>query len=189
MYIMTILFSSCRALYIRSDTVTSGSCSEKLLQNASSVVEDYFVAPPGIKLDWQNAYINIKKKKKMFYSTHNNVRYTNRKYSLTPEGKELRILQKRWHRTCKSGLKGKTGKEYTFWKSHCFIRTATDVYFNWNTFIIKRKKINTYKLDWGGLKVISNNIVLTNWGGKGLYIKDKHVPSLMFAPVPQHSTF
>ncbi|XP_040206096.1 glutamyl-tRNA(Gln) amidotransferase subunit C, mitochondrial [Rana temporaria] len=36
-----------RALYIRSDTVTSGSCSEKLLQNASSVVEDYFVAPPG----------------------------------------------------------------------------------------------------------------------------------------------
>lgn len=36
-----------RALYIRSDTVTSGSCSEILLQNASSVVEDYFVAPPG----------------------------------------------------------------------------------------------------------------------------------------------
>ncbi|KAM5194806.1 glutamyl-tRNA(Gln) amidotransferase subunit C, mitochondrial isoform 1-T1 [Mantella aurantiaca] len=36
-----------RAMYIRSDTVTSGSCSETLLQNASSVVEDYFVAPPG----------------------------------------------------------------------------------------------------------------------------------------------
>ncbi|XP_077317598.1 glutamyl-tRNA(Gln) amidotransferase subunit C, mitochondrial isoform X2 [Lithobates pipiens] len=36
-----------RALYLRSDTVTSGSCSEILLQNASSVVEDYFVAPPG----------------------------------------------------------------------------------------------------------------------------------------------
>ncbi|XP_018412919.1 PREDICTED: glutamyl-tRNA(Gln) amidotransferase subunit C, mitochondrial [Nanorana parkeri] len=36
-----------RSLCIRSDSVTSGNCSEILLQNASSVVEDYFVAPPG----------------------------------------------------------------------------------------------------------------------------------------------
>ncbi|KAM9330832.1 glutamyl-tRNA(Gln) amidotransferase subunit C, mitochondrial [Gastrophryne carolinensis] len=36
-----------RALYIRSDTVTSGNCTDVLLLNAHSVVEEYFVAPPG----------------------------------------------------------------------------------------------------------------------------------------------
>ncbi|XP_044131368.1 glutamyl-tRNA(Gln) amidotransferase subunit C, mitochondrial [Bufo gargarizans] len=36
-----------RALYMRSDTVTAGNCTEHLLENAQTVVEDYFVAPPG----------------------------------------------------------------------------------------------------------------------------------------------
>lgn len=36
-----------RALYMRSDTVTAGNCTELLLENAKTVVEEYFVAPPG----------------------------------------------------------------------------------------------------------------------------------------------
>ncbi|XP_072002283.1 glutamyl-tRNA(Gln) amidotransferase subunit C, mitochondrial [Engystomops pustulosus] len=36
-----------RALYLRSDTVTTGNCTELLLGNANTVVEEYFVAPPG----------------------------------------------------------------------------------------------------------------------------------------------
>ncbi|XP_063769189.1 glutamyl-tRNA(Gln) amidotransferase subunit C, mitochondrial [Pseudophryne corroboree] len=36
-----------RGLYIRNDTVTTGNCTELLLANASVVVEDYFIAPPG----------------------------------------------------------------------------------------------------------------------------------------------
>ncbi|MEE6518198.1 hypothetical protein FKM82_029035 [Ascaphus truei] len=36
-----------RALYIRADMVTEGSCAEQLIGNASSIVEEYFVAPPG----------------------------------------------------------------------------------------------------------------------------------------------
>ncbi|XP_069817364.1 glutamyl-tRNA(Gln) amidotransferase subunit C, mitochondrial [Dendropsophus ebraccatus] len=36
-----------RELYMRGDTVTAGNCAEFLLGNAKTVVEDYFVAPPG----------------------------------------------------------------------------------------------------------------------------------------------
>ncbi|KAM4050504.1 glutamyl-tRNA(Gln) amidotransferase subunit C, mitochondrial-like [Anomaloglossus baeobatrachus] len=36
-----------RALYMRDDTITAGHCTELLLENAKTVVEDYFVAPPG----------------------------------------------------------------------------------------------------------------------------------------------
>ncbi|XP_072271605.1 glutamyl-tRNA(Gln) amidotransferase subunit C, mitochondrial [Pyxicephalus adspersus] len=51
-----------RALYIRGDEVTSGNCSEILLQKAKSVVEDYFVAPPGnIPLPQkENEYLSTK---------------------------------------------------------------------------------------------------------------------------------
>ncbi|KAM4707955.1 glutamyl-tRNA(Gln) amidotransferase subunit C, mitochondrial [Discoglossus pictus] len=36
-----------RALYIRADTVNCGNHTEKLLENSSKIVEEYFVAPPG----------------------------------------------------------------------------------------------------------------------------------------------
>ncbi|XP_077150585.1 glutamyl-tRNA(Gln) amidotransferase subunit C, mitochondrial [Ranitomeya variabilis] len=36
-----------RTLYMRNDTVTAGNCTDQLLENAKTVVEDYFVAPPG----------------------------------------------------------------------------------------------------------------------------------------------
>ncbi|XP_073529591.1 glutamyl-tRNA(Gln) amidotransferase subunit C, mitochondrial isoform X1 [Phyllobates terribilis] len=36
-----------RTLYMRNDAVTAGNCTELLLENAKTVVEDYFVAPPG----------------------------------------------------------------------------------------------------------------------------------------------
>ncbi|XP_056386170.1 glutamyl-tRNA(Gln) amidotransferase subunit C, mitochondrial isoform X2 [Hyla sarda] len=36
-----------RALYLRDDTITAGNCTEHLLENAKTVVEEYFVAPPG----------------------------------------------------------------------------------------------------------------------------------------------
>ncbi|XP_075071078.1 glutamyl-tRNA(Gln) amidotransferase subunit C, mitochondrial [Mixophyes fleayi] len=36
-----------RGLYMRNDTVSAGNCTELLLEKASVVVEDYFVAPPG----------------------------------------------------------------------------------------------------------------------------------------------
>ncbi|XP_032287227.1 glutamyl-tRNA(Gln) amidotransferase subunit C, mitochondrial isoform X1 [Phoca vitulina] len=37
-----------RCLYLRSDNVVEGNCAEELLQNAHRVVEEYFVAPPGM---------------------------------------------------------------------------------------------------------------------------------------------
>ncbi|EFB16417.1 hypothetical protein PANDA_020891, partial [Ailuropoda melanoleuca] len=37
-----------RCLYLRSDSVVEGNCAEELLQNAHRVVEEYFVAPPGM---------------------------------------------------------------------------------------------------------------------------------------------
>uniref|UniRef100_A0A8C5LYA3 Glutamyl-tRNA(Gln) amidotransferase subunit C, mitochondrial n=1 Tax=Leptobrachium leishanense TaxID=445787 RepID=A0A8C5LYA3_9ANUR len=37
-----------RELYIRKDCVIDGDCAESLLENATSVIEEYFVAPPGI---------------------------------------------------------------------------------------------------------------------------------------------
>ncbi|KAM4810146.1 glutamyl-tRNA(Gln) amidotransferase subunit C, mitochondrial isoform 1-T1 [Rhinophrynus dorsalis] len=47
-----------RALYIRKDSVTTGGCTEMLLKNASNVIEEYFVAPPGnIPLPTQNQKI------------------------------------------------------------------------------------------------------------------------------------
>ncbi|KAE8634466.1 hypothetical protein XENTR_v10002315 [Xenopus tropicalis] len=36
-----------RTLYIRNDAVAAGNCTELLLENARTVVEEYFVAPPG----------------------------------------------------------------------------------------------------------------------------------------------
>ncbi|XP_073438850.1 glutamyl-tRNA(Gln) amidotransferase subunit C, mitochondrial [Dendrobates tinctorius] len=36
-----------RILYMRNDAVTAGNCTDLLLENAKTVVEDYFVAPPG----------------------------------------------------------------------------------------------------------------------------------------------
>ncbi|XP_069614219.1 glutamyl-tRNA(Gln) amidotransferase subunit C, mitochondrial isoform X3 [Ranitomeya imitator] len=36
-----------RTLYMRNDAVTAGNCTDQLLENAKTVVEDYFVAPPG----------------------------------------------------------------------------------------------------------------------------------------------
>ncbi|KAK3607253.1 hypothetical protein CHS0354_002226 [Potamilus streckersoni] len=36
-----------RSVYLREDKVTDGNCLKDILQNASLVVEDYFVAPPG----------------------------------------------------------------------------------------------------------------------------------------------
>ncbi|KAM3938256.1 glutamyl-tRNA(Gln) amidotransferase subunit C, mitochondrial [Leptodactylus fuscus] len=36
-----------RALYVRTDAVTTGNCTELLLRNSKTTVEDYFVAPPG----------------------------------------------------------------------------------------------------------------------------------------------
>ncbi|XP_014664950.1 PREDICTED: glutamyl-tRNA(Gln) amidotransferase subunit C, mitochondrial-like [Priapulus caudatus] len=36
-----------RSLYLRSDEVTDGNCQNDILQNATKVIEDYFVAPPG----------------------------------------------------------------------------------------------------------------------------------------------
>ncbi|XP_059104818.1 glutamyl-tRNA(Gln) amidotransferase subunit C, mitochondrial isoform X2 [Peromyscus eremicus] len=35
-----------RCLYLRSDHVAEGNCTEELLQNSRHVVEEYFVAPP-----------------------------------------------------------------------------------------------------------------------------------------------
>ncbi|KAM8819522.1 glutamyl-tRNA(Gln) amidotransferase subunit C, mitochondrial [Rhynchonycteris naso] len=37
-----------RCLYLRSDNVVEGNCAEELLQNSRRVVEEYFVAPPGM---------------------------------------------------------------------------------------------------------------------------------------------
>ncbi|XP_075687440.1 glutamyl-tRNA(Gln) amidotransferase subunit C, mitochondrial [Rhinoderma darwinii] len=49
-----------RALYMRGDAVTAGNCTEVLLENAETVVEDYFVAPPGnIPLPPQNDYVHL----------------------------------------------------------------------------------------------------------------------------------
>ncbi|XP_066459740.1 glutamyl-tRNA(Gln) amidotransferase subunit C, mitochondrial isoform X2 [Eleutherodactylus coqui] len=36
-----------RALYMRGDSVADGKCTELILANAKTVVEEYFVAPPG----------------------------------------------------------------------------------------------------------------------------------------------
>ncbi|KAL1765816.1 glutamyl-tRNA(Gln) amidotransferase subunit C, mitochondrial [Sigmodon hispidus] len=36
-----------RCLYLRSDNVAEGNCTEELLQNSHRVMEEYFVAPPG----------------------------------------------------------------------------------------------------------------------------------------------
>uniref|UniRef100_A0A663EH16 Glutamyl-tRNA(Gln) amidotransferase subunit C, mitochondrial n=1 Tax=Aquila chrysaetos chrysaetos TaxID=223781 RepID=A0A663EH16_AQUCH len=38
-----------RCLYLREDDVTEGNCTKELLKNAREKVEEYFVAPPGIK--------------------------------------------------------------------------------------------------------------------------------------------
>ncbi|KAM6155750.1 LOW QUALITY PROTEIN: glutamyl-tRNA(Gln) amidotransferase subunit C, mitochondrial [Rhynchocyon petersi] len=43
-----------RCLYLRSDEVLEGNCTEELLQNSCRVVEEYFVAPPGMWLSWLN---------------------------------------------------------------------------------------------------------------------------------------
>uniref|UniRef100_G3SY29 Glutamyl-tRNA(Gln) amidotransferase subunit C, mitochondrial n=1 Tax=Loxodonta africana TaxID=9785 RepID=G3SY29_LOXAF len=44
-----------RCLYLRSDNVTEGNCAEELLQNSHRVVEEYFVAPPGMCYpEWLN---------------------------------------------------------------------------------------------------------------------------------------
>ncbi|KAM8960708.1 glutamyl-tRNA(Gln) amidotransferase subunit C, mitochondrial [Pelodytes ibericus] len=40
-----------RPLYIRKDTITAGGCAERLLENAANILEEYFVAPPGIQLE------------------------------------------------------------------------------------------------------------------------------------------
>lgn len=45
---VTLSFWFCRCLYLRSDNVVEGNCVEELLQNAHRVVEEYFVAPPGM---------------------------------------------------------------------------------------------------------------------------------------------
>ena len=42
-----VSFFFCRALYLRQDVVTEGNTTKEVLQNATKVVEDYFVAPPG----------------------------------------------------------------------------------------------------------------------------------------------
>uniref|UniRef100_A0A0B7A1P6 Glutamyl-tRNA(Gln) amidotransferase subunit C, mitochondrial n=1 Tax=Arion vulgaris TaxID=1028688 RepID=A0A0B7A1P6_9EUPU len=36
-----------RELWLREDTLTEGNCLDDILNNASEVEEDYFVAPPG----------------------------------------------------------------------------------------------------------------------------------------------
>ncbi|MEJ1281966.1 glutamyl-tRNA(Gln) amidotransferase subunit C, mitochondrial isoform X2 [Cricetulus griseus] len=36
-----------RCVYLRSDNVAEGNCTEELLRNSHHVVEEYFVAPPG----------------------------------------------------------------------------------------------------------------------------------------------
>jgi len=38
-----------RALYLRSDEVTDGKCRDQLLSIAKKTVEEYYVAPPGVK--------------------------------------------------------------------------------------------------------------------------------------------
>ncbi|XP_068094797.1 glutamyl-tRNA(Gln) amidotransferase subunit C, mitochondrial isoform X2 [Hyperolius riggenbachi] len=48
-------------LFIRSDKTESGNYSEILLRNAKSVVEDYFVAPPG--------NIPLPDKEKLYFTT------------------------------------------------------------------------------------------------------------------------
>ncbi|XP_006890562.1 PREDICTED: glutamyl-tRNA(Gln) amidotransferase subunit C, mitochondrial [Elephantulus edwardii] len=46
-----------RCLYLRSDDVVEGNCTQEILQNSHQVLEEYFVAPPGnislAKLDEQ----------------------------------------------------------------------------------------------------------------------------------------
>lgn len=37
-----------RTLYLRDDSVTDGFCRDDILKNASVILEDYYVAPPGI---------------------------------------------------------------------------------------------------------------------------------------------
>ncbi|XP_063310649.1 glutamyl-tRNA(Gln) amidotransferase subunit C, mitochondrial [Pelobates fuscus] len=51
-----------RQLYIRKDCVTGGDCAESLLDNATDVVEEYFVAPPGnIPLETKNDRASLTK--------------------------------------------------------------------------------------------------------------------------------
>ncbi|XP_048753494.1 glutamyl-tRNA(Gln) amidotransferase subunit C, mitochondrial-like isoform X2 [Ostrea edulis] len=38
-----------KTLYLRDDSVTDGFCRDDILKNASVILEDYYVAPPGIK--------------------------------------------------------------------------------------------------------------------------------------------